>query len=143
MRSSDSLEVTTASSLAVQRVAYLAAVTQIVACFMPAVSDPVTGPRTWLERGVAGYGLLALGLLSLWLAHRARYGPAALAGASSAIIGWLTYFQLMLNRSSPGMSSIDAAFQSPEIGLFIAMLAPLILLALPLVSRRDGPSRDD
>ena len=134
MRSRDPIEVTTSTSVTVQRVAYLAAITQIIACFAPVVSDPVTGSRTWLGNGISGFALLLLGLLSLWLAHKARYRQAALSGTISALIGWGTYFQVVVGRSS---GSVDAASQSPAIGLFISMLAPLVLIALPLVSRRD------
>ncbi|MDQ6738502.1 MAG: hypothetical protein M3Z30_12480 [Gemmatimonadota bacterium] len=137
MQLKESHEVTSSTALTVQRAGYAAAAAQIFACFIPVVSIPAVYTLTWLETGLPGEVILALGLCSAWFVYRARYDRAAWCGAFSAIIAWVVYFELMFQGPRITIDPNTWYGGSPAVGLFISMLAPLVLVALPIVTRRQ------
>ena len=136
MQPRDLHEVTSTTALTVQRAGYLAAVAQIFACFIPVVSIPTIYTLTWLETGLPGELILALALCSAWFVHRKRYDRAAWCGAVSAIVAWVVYFEIMFQGPRITIDPNTWYGGSPAIGLFISMLAPIVLVALPIVTRR-------
>lgn len=129
-------EITSTTALTVQRTGYAAAAAQILACFVPVVSIPGVYRLTWLETGRLGELVLALGLCSAWFVYRGRYDRAAWCGAFSAVIAWVVYFELMFQGPRITIDPNTWYGGSPSVGLFISMLAPIVLVALPIVTRR-------
>lgn len=136
-------DVTSTTASSVRRAGYLAVALQILACFIPVVSGPDNHTLTWLETGLPGALILALGLCSAWFLYRRHFDRAAWCGAASAILAWVIYFELLFQGPRISIDPDTWYGGSPAIGLFLCMLAPIVLVALPIVTHRQPAKSSD
>ncbi|MDQ2889486.1 MAG: hypothetical protein M3R65_02885 [Gemmatimonadota bacterium] len=140
MPARQSEDITSATPSALQHAGYLASAVQICGCLMLTLGSLVSGTPALFERSTLGLLVLALGVCSIWFVRRCQYSLSGSCALIAALIGWATYFELLLPRVTASLGTPGAAYSLPQTGLFLMMLAPIVLIALPFVTKREPES---